>query len=102
MKAVVALGLVLLSLTAQAREQQVQTPLTSVGRAAPQLAAEPVVADTSFSQRSQSEPVQLPDVNEQEGVDSLLPSFTNESQTQALMLGGLLAMGFLVRRRREE
>lgn len=102
MKVVVTLGLVFLSLTAQAREQQVHHQLSSPAKALPQLLAEPVAAESSFSRQSQSEPVQLPDVNEQEGADSLVPSFAKESQTQALMLGGLLAMGFLVRRRREE
>ncbi len=102
MKVVVALGLVFLSLAAHAKEQQVQSQLSSVARGVSQLPAEPVAAESSFTRRSQSEPVQLPDVNEQEGADSLLPSLGAESQTQALMLGGLLAMGFLVRRRRED
>jgi|GEM_PF-1581656 len=100
MKAVLTLGLVFLSLTVHAREQQAER-LSSIARAS-QLQMTPVAADTSFSQQSQSEPAQLPDVNEQEGADSIVPSFANESQTQALMLGGLLAVGFLVRRRRED
>lgn len=102
MKVVVALGLMFLSLAAHAKEQQVHAQLSFSARGLSQLASEPVTAETSFTQRSQSEPVQLPDVNEQEGEDSILPSLGSESQTQALMLGGLLAMGFLVRRRREE
>ncbi len=91
-----------LSLAAHAKEQQVHAQLSLSARELSQLTSEPVTAETSFTQRSQSEPVQLPDVNEQEGADSILPSLGSESQTQALMLGGLLAMGFLVRRRREE
>lgn len=102
MKVVVALGLVFLSLAAHAKEQQVAPKLSSAVRGLSQLPAEPVAAESSFVLRSQSEPVQLPDVNEQEDGDSLLPSLGSESQTQALMLGGLLAMGFLVRRRRED
>ncbi len=65
---------------------------------APQLH---VAAETSFVQQSQAAAAQLPDVNEQEGADTVIPSFASESQTQAMMLGGLLAVGFLVRRRRD-
>ncbi|WP_143074123.1 hypothetical protein [Roseateles sp. YR242] len=91
-----------MSLTAHAKEQQVHPQLSLAARASNQFQMEPVAAESSFSQQTQSGPAQLPDVNEQEGADSLMPSFAKESQTQALMLGGLLAMGFLVRRRRED
>ncbi len=60
-----------------------------------------VAADASFVQQSQPAPVQLPDVNEQEGAIAVVPSFVTEPQNQAMMLGGLLAAGFLVRRRRD-
>lgn len=87
MKAIVALLLTGAAVVAQAQD-----------RLEPQA---PVSADTSFKAQSRPEPVQLPDVNEQDEPSSPVVSFAGESQNQALMLGGLLAMGFLVRRRRE-
>ncbi|OWQ90427.1 hypothetical protein CDN99_13830 [Roseateles aquatilis] len=60
-----------------------------------------VVAETSFVQQSQPAPALVPDVNEQEGADSVMPAFVSEPQNQAMMLGGLLAAGFMVRRRRD-
>lgn len=90
MKSVVMLLLSGLTLAAQAQEQAVD-PVP-----APQIAAE-----TSFAVQSQDAPAQLPDVNEQEGADSIVPNFATGTQNQALMLGGLLAMGFMVRRRRD-
>lgn len=90
MKLVLLLLLGGLGLTAQAQEQ----PAQDFGPA-------PVSADASFGQQSQAAPAQLPDVNEQEGVDAVVPSFVTEPTNQAMMLGGLLAAGFLVRRRRD-
>ncbi len=92
MKTVVVSLLGALSLAAHAQEQQVP---------APQVQAVSVAAESSFSKQSQQASAQLPDVNEQEGADSVMPAFASHPQNQALMLGGLLAMGFMVRRRRE-
>ncbi|MBO9687002.1 hypothetical protein [Roseateles chitosanitabidus] len=91
MKAVALLLLGGLGLAAQAHAQE---PSSST----PQVA---VAADTSFSRQSQPSAPQLPDVNEQES-DVAAPSFVNEPQNQAMMLVGLLAAGFLVRRRRDD
>ena len=90
MKAVIWLLLSGLGLSAQA---QVQEPTS----ATPQVA---VAAESSFVGQSQPSAPQLPDVNEQEA-DVATPSFVNEPQNQAMMLVGLLAAGFLVRRRRD-
>lgn len=86
MKAVVVLALGLLSLAARAEGAH----------------HDPVTAPDSFSQQSQ-EKAQLPDVDERAEAQaaSLMPAFATEPQNQALMLGGLLAMGFMVRRRRD-
>lgn len=90
MKAVLWLLLSGFGLSAQA---QVQEPTS----ATPQVA---VTAESSFVGQSQPSAPQLPDVNEQE--DAVTgPSFVNEPQNQAMMLVGLLAAGFLVRRRRD-
>ncbi|MDH0865462.1 hypothetical protein [Mitsuaria sp. GD03876] len=90
MKSVLLLLLGGIGLAAQAQEQPAPE--------APQLH---VAADSSFVQQSQAAPAQLPDVNEQEGADAIVPSFVTQPQNQAMMLGGLLAAGFLVRRRRD-
>lgn len=90
MKAVVLLLLGGLSVAAQAQEQAAQD--------APQHR---VVAESSFVQQSQPAPAQVADVNEMEGAAAVIPSFASEPQNQAMMLGGLLAAGFLVRRRRD-
>ncbi len=90
MKSVFILLLGGIGLAAQAQEQQ-----------APDTNPVHVAAETSFTQQSQPAPAQLADVNEQEGADTVVPSFVAESQNQAMMLGGLLAAGFLVRRRRD-
>ena len=90
MKAAIWLLLSGLGLSAQA---QVQEPTS----ATPQVA---VAAESSFVGQSQPSAPQLPDVNEQEDAVTA-PSFVNEPQNQAMMLVGLLAAGFLVRRRRD-
>ncbi|PIM54584.1 hypothetical protein CS062_04170 [Roseateles chitinivorans] len=90
MKSVLLLLLGGIGLAAQAQE----SPVTDAK-------AVQVAAETSFVSQSQSAPAQLPDVNEQDGADKVLPSFVSETQNQAMMLGGLLAAGFLVRRRRD-
>lgn len=93
MKAVVALLLGAYALAAQAQAQeQAQEPQTP---------AAAVTEADSFRNESAPGPAQLPDVNELDASDSIMPAFASEPQNQALMLGGLLAMGFMVRRRRE-
>ncbi len=89
MKSVLLLLLGGLGLAAQAQELSATE--------APQAQ---IAADASFVQQSQPAPVQLADVNEQEGA-TVVPSFVSEPQNQAMMLGGLLAVGFMVRRRRD-
>ncbi|ANH69252.1 hypothetical protein [Mitsuaria sp. 7] len=90
MKSVLLLLLGGIGLAAQAQEQQ-----------APDTNSVHVAAETSFTHQSQPAPAQLADVNEQEGADTVVPSFVSEPTNQAMMLGGLLAAGFMVRRRRD-
>lgn len=87
MKTLIAVMLMGAALAAQAQD-----------RLDPQAA---VATQTSFKDQSLPAPVQLPDVNEQEEPATPVRSFASEPQNQALLLGGLLAMGFLVRRRRD-
>lgn len=63
----------------------------------PAAAAEPV----SFADQIQAQP-QIADVDERPLHETRgLPSLGDQPQAQALMLGGLLAMGLLIRRRRQ-